>query len=274
MLLSLLTLITAAPANEFKPTASTVSSAHYALCEEDVEAAVKKSGEDARIPTWEACLARAETSGDADFLAMVQGTLAVLSFERQYGQLRETDPIGYARTLLATVAQYPTVQLPMEEIRRQWLALINDHEARNNIPLRQVSIRIISAPGMSDEEKAALDEYLRRFAVSSGFKAPEGYSSEAADSDIFVQCQVALESGTLGDSSKATLFEEALTVSASSVRFKKRGTRGEGVEVTGRADYVERPVALERAMEAVSAEFVDALLLRVITELFSSYEIQ
>lgn len=272
MILSLLSLITAAPASEFKPTASALSAANYTLCEEDAEAAVKKSGEGARIPSWEACLARAEASGDDDFLSMVQGTLAVLRFERSYGQLRESDPIRYARTLLATVARDPGAQLPMATIREQWLVLISDHEARNNIPLRQVSVRILSAPGLGDEDRAAMDEYLRRYAVSSGFKAPEGYSAEAADSDVFVQCTVEGRSGTLGDSQRATLYEEVVTISAPSVRYKKRGTRGEGIEVSGRADYVEQPVARDRAMDAAASAFSDELLLRVIGELFSTWE--
>jgi len=267
-------LLNAAQANDyFTPSEDTVLLAKLNLCEKDVEAAVKASGETLRIPTWESCHQNAEAAGEAELVTMVRERLAVLKFEDRYAAVKTSDPIEYARVVLGTAAQFPTADIPMAMIRDQWLQLIADHEARNNISLRQVKITVISAPGLTDEEKAALEDYLRRFAISAGFKAPEGYSAEAADSDIFVQLQVALESGTLGGSSRATLYEEAFTIKASSVRFKKLGTTGEAIEAKGRADYVEMSVAKDRAMEAAASDFADQLLMRAVTELFGSYQL-
>jgi len=269
-----LLFLNAAQANDyFTPSEDTLLLAKLNLCEKDVEAAVKSKGETQRIPMWETCHMNAESSGEAELVSMVRERLAVLKFEEKYATIKASDPIEYARTVLGTVAQYPTADIPMAMVRDQWLLLLADHEARNNISLRQVKITIISAPGLTDDEKTALDEYLRRYAISAGFKAPVGFSAEAADSDIFVQLQVALESNMLGGSSRATLYEEAFTVSASSVRFKKLGTKGEAIEARGRADYVEMAVAKDRAMEAVAADFADALLMRAVTELFESYQL-
>lgn len=257
----------------FRPSEDTVLQAKFNLCEKDVESAVKTRGETVRIATWETCYQSAEGEGDSDLMRLVAERLAVLKFESQYSELKSSDPIAYAKVVLATIAQHPTADIPMSLVYEQWHLLIADHEARNNIPLRAVTIRIISAPGLTDEEKALLDGYLRRYAISAGFKAPEGYSSDAADSDIFAQVQVELESKTLGGSSRANLYEERFTLKASSVRFKKRGTSGEGIVAEGRADYVEMAIAKERAMEAVAEDFANELLARALVELFSNHPI-
>ena len=51
-----------------------------------------------------------------------------------------------------------------------------------------------------------------------------------------------------------------------------------GHRLYGRQGFVfttesQKPIARERAMEIVAAEFADLLLMRVVTELYTSYEL-
>ncbi len=271
MKLTSLLLLTGAWANDFKPTETTVSQAQFSICDKDVEAAVRKGGEAERVPAWEACLKYANAAKDEGLIALVTDKIAMVQFEQQHADLMASDPLEYSKVVLATAVQRPDSGISSATIRDHWALLIADSESRLNIPLRQVTVRILTAQGLSDEEKEALDVVLRRYLVDVGFKAPEGFSAEASDSDVFVQLEVVVSAQNIGASSQAVLTEQVFSLKTSSVRYKKLDARGDGWEVTGVADYVDPDEAKERAMYAAGEAFADRVLLSVITQLYGSY---
>jgi len=250
-----------------------IANARFTICRQDAEDAVRRGDTDGGMSVWVGCLDTARADADGALERLLAAKVATMRLERDYGDLQRSDPHEYARVVLALVAQNPGIDLPQDLIRTQWIQLVSDTHSRQNLAIRQVTVRVLTAQGLSDEDKVALEAYLRRFAIDCGFKAPEGYSKEASESDVFVQVEAAARSETLGASSRATLYGEEISLKASSVRFKKRNTRGEAIAVVGEGSYVVQAQARTEALEAAASAFADQLLLRVITELFSSYQL-
>ncbi len=221
------------------------------------------------LATWLACDEKAQDRGLESIRPVIQGHALEAQLMRDYAEWRSEDPVGWAKVLLGTAAQRQEV-LPAESLRAAWLTLIKDHD--ESVKLQSVSSVTVRWQGVIDEdEQDELDEQVRRYLIDAGWKVPEPNSWDAGEAAIIIMARPTVEhTAWEGDE---TLKITRVGIATEELRYKALGTKGKPFGVEGEESDNNRDKARRSAFQQVGQAFADALLMDVVKQLFSSYEV-
>ena len=241
-------------------------------CQTEVEAL----GEDWQrvIDSWLACDVEAQRRELDAARPLIRGRIAMAETQRDFGHLQDDDALEYARVLLAVSAQRRDIALPLDEVRGAWLLVVQDPEARvNHADVLTVTVRMLPTNEATDEEVAAIEEQLQRHVGDMGFKMPPSASADSADSSILIFVEPHVRVAQEGDPSRARLHGTEVELKSQPVRYKARDAKGPPLRATERADYRDADEALRVAMDNAALTFAEQLLVQVVREVYTDYEL-
>lgn len=241
------------------------------LCQSQVE---ELDDDWAKIWTlWAECETEADKRGHADTLPHHRGNRVYADLELRYGELHATDPLQFARIVLGTQAQSPSLVLPFEHVTAAWMQLLNDPAERQNLAdVRTVTVRVL--PGeLSDAHHAEVEQILHRYIADLGFKVPASDEAAAAHSAILVFVEPALQHLQKADLSAGKLDGWSVSLSSQPVRYKALSKTGAPVSTQGRADLQTSDEARRAAIEQASQAFAQELMLQVVRHAFADIQL-
>lgn len=227
----------------------------------------------AALAAWESCLKDARRQELGDVQPRIDGRIILARMKLLYGDMQSSDPLGYSKVVLATVAQHPSAEFPVEVVRKAWLRLLQDNEHRHNSPIRSVTVRWMDSEGGTPEQLAQLDKLLRRHIGDMGFKLPAADSADAGKVDVMLWLQAELRAGGEQEYDEGILFEEFVMVTGQAPKFRNRDARGARIEERESVTAGSRGEARAQAIEAAAASVAEDLLLQVVRQLYTDYSL-
>lgn len=248
---------------------------HLAQCAPSVEEAVQKYGLQGEIDAWKECLATAKTQSLTQIVPKIQGRIVERELNRDYAQLKEDDPLGFAKLTLATSAQTPNAILPIDVLRTQWQMLLDNTETRANMSdFHSIAVRFLPHNSVDEDTLTLLDDHLRRRLADLGLRAPAADSQDASDAQIVIQVNPLYEElqPSVQDE-RGRLHKIGIQLKTNSIRFKARDTRRGGFRVGHAHEDAHQSEAVDASIDGVTLKFADAFLNILIRESFSRYPI-
>ena len=248
---------------------------HLAQCAPTIDEALQKFGLQGEIDAWKECLNGARAQSLAPLVPKIQGHIVERELHRDYATLRETDPIQYAKIVLATSAQSSNATLPIDVLRQQWQLLLEDTQTRANMgDFRAIAVRFIPHSTVNQETQDLLEDHLRRRIADLGLRAPTADSQDAAEAPIVIQVSPFFEElePTVQDE-RGRLHKVGFQLKTNSIRFKAKDTRRGGFRVGHAHEDAHLSVAIDESIDGVTIKFADAFLAILIRESFSRYPI-
>jgi len=222
------------------------------------------------LGTWMACDEKAQQRGLESIRPMIRGYALEAQLMRDYADWKTEDPVAWAKVLLGTSAQREEI-LPIDSLRTAWLTLLKDHD--ESVKLETVSSVTVRWQATLDEklEQDELDEQVRRYLIDAGWRVPEPDTWDAGESAIIVLARPTVEhTAWAGDE---TLKITRVGIATEELRYKALGTKGEPFGVKGEESDNNRDKARRSAFQKVGQAFADALLMDVVHQLYSNYEV-
>ena len=243
------------------------------LCTSQVDESKRMGDHEGVVAAWEKCQADFEAKGLSGEAAWASAMLAVAKMERDFAEVKESDPLKYSHIVLWTVARYPTVAWPDELVQFHWRRIMADTQSRKwLLNVRNVAVRWLGTGELTEEQAADLAAQVDRYIGEAGFTARSDYG-RADEADIFVMMKASTSEGqkvTAG--SFGSLHTGQITLEASSVKFKSRGDKRAGpVSATGSAEGLDLQTATDEAIEPAAAAFAAVFLREVVNEVFVHY---
>ena len=248
---------------------------HLAQCAPEIEEATQKEGINGEINAWRTCLEQAQSKSLARIVPDIKGHLLEREVHRNYAALKESNPIDFAKVLLASAAQSSDTRVPFEVLQSHWLQLMEDVETRANMgAYRSAAVRFMPHASIDDDKKNLLDDHLRRRVRDLGLKAPDSNSQEAGEAPIVIQISPFFEELEPSvDDDRGRLYHYGFQLRASSIRFKVNNTRNGGFRVGDAQEDAHSNVAIDEAIDGVTIKFAKALMGILVREAFSDYPI-
>ena len=271
MILTLFALALAA--DDFDPRSMAPDKLAIMLCTSTVDEAKRMGDGDGVVAAWERCQEDFAAQGLAAEEAWASAMVAVAKMERDFADVKESDPLKYSHVVLWTVARYPTIAWPDELIQFHWRRVMADTQSRKwLLNVRNVAVRWMTTGDLSEEQAANLAAQVDRYIGEAGFTARSDYG-RADEADIFVMMKASTSEGqkvTAG--SVGSLHTGQITLEATSVKFKARGDKRAGpISATGAAEGLDLTTATEQAIEPAASAFAAVFLREVVNEVFVHY---
>jgi len=249
---------------------------HLANCRPLAEEQLAKEGPQAEIESWKECREKAIAESLKRLIPKLNGIVLIKELDIHYAKLKKTNPVDYAKVIVASAAQTPSTKIPIERLRNSWVLLMEDTSTRANMAnIRAVSVRMLPNASVDDDTKAQLEDHLRRRLADLGLKTPESDSQDASGAEIILQISPLFEElkASNSNSKHGRLHNIGIKLKTNSVRFKARGTKSRGFQVGEAHEDAHLTVAIEEAIDGVTEKFAEAFLQILVAETFSKYPI-
>jgi len=226
------------------------------------------------IDSWLACDVEAQRRELDAARPLIRGQIAMAETQRDFGYLQATDPLAFAKVLLAVSAQRRDVQMPFDEVRGAWLRVLQDPESRlNHSDVLTVTVRFLPTPDATDDQVERLEDHLQRHVGDMGFKMPPSDNADSADSSILVFMEPHVRVAQEGDPARARLHGTEVELKSQPVRYQARESKGPPLRATERADFRDEEESLRVAMDSAAQSFAEQLMAQVVREVYTDYEL-
>ena len=209
---------------------------------------------------WKACLGEAERLGYAELAGGLKAEVAVSAAEVEAEPLRTAEPHRWAVAVLGEAAQWTSVTLPTDRVRRifrRWMEL--DEGRAYAEPIRSISVNWRLPVGEMDEQ------VVRRHVEDAGLKWVQPGDPTA---DVIVTARLEQAETSGDESAQGTLRKVVRTLSIERLRLPARDRTLKGFVVSSAAESPTAGEAADAALRVTADTAAQRLLLRLLCELF------